>query len=104
MKRFIFLSLIVLILVSNYAFAKTFVLDGANIKCLDDNIILFEDTIANNIKMWDKSIEDFLAKVKVNKVQMINLIKSGAFDSFGDRVELMHKYVDMITLLHIHKQ
>ena len=44
-----------------------------------------------------KSIEEFLTKVKVNKVQMINLIKSGAFDSFGDRVELMHKYVDMIS-------
>lgn len=44
-----------------------------------------------------KSIEDFLVKVKVNKVQMINLIKSGAFDGFGDRVELMHKYVDMIS-------
>ena len=25
----------------------------------DRNIILFEDTIANNIKMWDNSIEDF---------------------------------------------
>ena len=37
MKRFIFFSLIVLILVSNYAFAKIFVLDGANVKCLDDN-------------------------------------------------------------------
>ena len=44
-----------------------------------------------------KSIEDFLEKVKVNKVQMINLIKSGAFDNFGDRVELMHKYVNMIS-------
>jgi len=43
------------------------------------------------------SITDFLSKVKVNKVQMINLIKSGAFDSFGNRVELMHKYVDMIS-------
>lgn len=43
------------------------------------------------------SIEDFLNKVKVNKVQMINLIKSGAFDGFGDRVEIMHKYVDMIS-------
>ena len=43
------------------------------------------------------SISDFLSKVKVNKVQMINLIKSGAFDSFGNRVELMHKYVDMIS-------
>ena len=44
-----------------------------------------------------KSIEDFLNRVKVNKAQMINLIKSGAFDSFGDRVELMHKYVNMIS-------
>lgn len=26
---------------------------------VDQNIILFEDTIANNIKMWDSSIEDF---------------------------------------------
>ena len=25
----------------------------------DQDIILFEDTIANNIKMWDQSIEDF---------------------------------------------
>ena len=26
---------------------------------VDQDIILYEDTIANNIKMWDKSIEDF---------------------------------------------
>lgn len=26
---------------------------------VDQDIILFEDTLANNIKMWDKSIEDF---------------------------------------------
>ena len=44
-----------------------------------------------------KSIEDFLGRVKVNKPQMINLIKSGAFDSFGDRVEIMHQYVNMIS-------
>ena len=43
------------------------------------------------------SLPDFLSKVKVNKAQMINLIKSGAFDSFGDRVQLMHEYVDMIS-------
>ena len=43
------------------------------------------------------SITDFLSKVKVNKVQMINLIKSGAFDGFGDRIELMHQYVDLIS-------
>lgn len=43
------------------------------------------------------SITDFLSKVKVNKIQMINLIKSGAFDSFGDRAQLMHQYVDLIS-------
>lgn len=43
------------------------------------------------------SIQDFLNKVKVNKVQMINLIKSGAFDGFGERTKLMHEYVDMIS-------
>ena len=42
-------------------------------------------------------INDFLNKVKVNKPQMINLIKSGAFDAFGDRVDVMHQYVDMIS-------
>jgi len=42
-------------------------------------------------------IDDFLSKVKVNKTQMINLIKSGAFDSFGDRVQLMHDYVARIS-------
>ena len=26
---------------------------------MDQDIILFEDTVANNIKMWDNSIEDF---------------------------------------------
>ena len=43
------------------------------------------------------SLEDFLNKNKTNKLQMINLIKSGSFDSFGDRVEIMHKYIDLIS-------
>lgn len=43
------------------------------------------------------SLSDFLSKVKVNKAQMINLIKSGAFDSFGERKDLMHDYVNMIS-------
>ena len=30
-----------------------------SIAVVDQDIILFEDTIANNIKMWDNSIEDF---------------------------------------------
>ena len=40
-----------------------------------------------------ESVEDFLKKVKVNKTQMINLIKSGAFDCFGDRIEIMKDYL-----------
>jgi len=30
-----------------------------SVSVVDQDIILFEDTIANNIKMWDSSIEDF---------------------------------------------
>ncbi len=43
------------------------------------------------------SIEDFLSKVKINKPQMVNLIKSGAFDEFGDRVNIMKKYIVSIS-------
>ena len=31
----------------------------ASVAVVDQDVILFEDTIANNIKMWDNSIEDF---------------------------------------------
>lgn len=37
------------------------------------------------------SIEDFISKVKINKPQMVNLIKSGAFDKFGESRELVMK-------------
>lgn len=43
------------------------------------------------------SIDDFLSKVKINKPQMINLIKAGAFDSFGKREDLMRYYVSEIS-------
>lgn len=43
------------------------------------------------------SLKDFLSKVKVNKPQMINLIKAGAFDEFGKREQLMFQYVSEIS-------
>lgn len=43
------------------------------------------------------SIEDFTSRVKVNKPQVINLIKSGAFDEFGDRVQLMRVYAESVS-------
>ena len=42
-------------------------------------------------------LHDFLSKVKVTKPQMTNLIKSGAFDIFGDRVEIMKDYILSIS-------
>lgn len=39
------------------------------------------------------SIDDFLSKVKVNKTQLVNLIKCGAFDEFGDRRSIMYDYL-----------
>lgn len=42
------------------------------------------------------SIPDFLSKVKINKPQMVNLIKCGAFDSFGQREQVMHEYINLI--------
>lgn len=43
------------------------------------------------------SVDDFIGKVKINKPQMINLIKCGAFDSFGDRIEIMKDYILSIS-------
>lgn len=43
------------------------------------------------------SLEDFLNKVKVNKIQATMLIKAGAFDKFGDRQEMLYKYCDLVA-------
>ena len=44
------------------------------------------------------SLENFLDKVKINKPQMVNLIKSGAFDEFGEtREEVLKKYITLIS-------
>lgn len=42
------------------------------------------------------SLQDFLTRIKINKLQMTSLIKSGAFDEFGDRVEIMQQYIDSV--------
>ena len=42
-------------------------------------------------------IDDFLKKVKINKPQMVNLIKAGAFDEFGDRFTIMKDYIMSIS-------
>ena len=44
-----------------------------------------------------KSISDFTARNKVNKAQVINLIKSGAFDCFGDREQVMREYIESVS-------
>ena len=43
------------------------------------------------------SVADLTSRIKINKAQVINLIKSGAFDSFGDRVQIMRQYVNSIS-------
>lgn len=43
------------------------------------------------------SLEDFLNKVKINKPQMVNLIKAGAFDQFGNRLDIMKQYIYSIA-------
>ena len=43
------------------------------------------------------SLEDFLNKVKINKPQLVNLIKAGAFDGFGDRKKLMKQYINLVS-------
>ena len=43
------------------------------------------------------SVDDFLGRIKINKPQMVNLIKSGAFDCFGDRNEIMYNYIASVS-------
>ncbi len=43
-----------------------------SLSVVDQDIILFEDTIANNIKMWDSSIEDFEMILAARDAQIHN--------------------------------
>ena len=74
---------------------------------LDNNTIYYglkgiskiNDTIAENITLCRpySSIWDLIDKVKLNKPQVVSLIKSGAFDEFGDRMEIMKQYISSIS-------
>lgn len=55
---------------------------------------LIKEIIANRPY---SSMKDFLSRIKLTKPQIINLIKSGALDEFGDRMDIMHAYVDSIS-------
>lgn len=57
-------------------------------------ISLVNDIISNR---HYSSLEDFISKNNLSKPKMINLIKSGAFDSFGDRIDIMKEYCYLIS-------
>ena len=44
-----------------------------------------------------KSLRDFLDRIRISKPQMVNLIKSGAFDCFGNREQIMREYIDSVS-------
>ena len=48
----------------------------SSIAVVDQDITLFEDTVMNNIKMWDRSIEDFEAIMACNDAQIHDSIIS----------------------------
>ena len=43
------------------------------------------------------SVADLANRIKINKAQVVNLIKSGAFDCFGNRVEIMRQYINSVS-------
>ena len=55
---------------------------------------LVDEIIAN--RPYD-SLENLINKVKLNKTQIISLIKAGAFDNFGDRKIIMKNYIISIA-------
>lgn len=41
-----------------------------SVAVVDQNVVLFDDTVAQNIKMWDQSIEDFTMVMACNDAQI----------------------------------
>lgn len=55
---------------------------NASLSCVDQDIIVFEDTVANNIKMWDDSIEDYemILAARDAKIHDVIISKDGGYD------------------------
>ena len=51
---------------------------------------IIQEIIANRPYL---SLADFMQKTKCNKTVMVSLIKSGAFDQFGEREDIMREYI-----------
>lgn len=53
-----------------------------SLSVVDQDIVLFEDSIANNIKMWDSSIEDFEMILAARDAQIHDdiMLRSGGYD------------------------
>ena len=56
----------------------------SSIAVVDQDITLFEDTISNNIKMWDESIEDYEVIIACNDAQIHKQImqRDGGYNAF----------------------
>lgn len=57
-----------------------------SVAIVDQNIVLFDGTISDNVKLWDKSIEDFVMLYACNDAQIHNEIASRS-NAYESRVE-----------------
>ncbi len=58
-----------------------------SVAVVDQDIVLFEDTIANNIKMWDSSIEDFEMILAARDAQIYDDIMARDGGFYGKLIE-----------------
>ncbi len=58
-----------------------------SVAVVDQEIVLFEDTIANNIKMWDNSIEDFEMILAARDAQIYDDIMARDGGFYGKLIE-----------------
>lgn len=56
-----------------------------SVAVIDQNVVLFDDTVAQNIRMWDESIEDFTLMIACNDAQIRDDIVSRP-NGFGTKL------------------